>query len=475
MFLPIDNTSEWSTSLFENANLGDKRLNKRLIQLADQLSSNTGDSLSKSCNGDEALLEGGYRFLRNDKVKANDIAIAGYACTAKLASNSNLVLAIDDSTSIVYRHEASKMLGYTTNKVDAKSRGFLIHSTILLDAASEKTLGLISQNRWCRARSDYGKRSSRRALPYKEKESYKWERNSRDTAARLGNQIKNTISVCDREADIFEYIQYKLSNNQRFIVRACQNRVLSTSSTLFKHLSSQTKLGTYKVEVAQKANRKKRIALLELSASSVSFVPPRRYNKEDEPLKEVTLNVVHAKEVTDDPNTALEWILLTTEDITTFTKARQIARYYELRWRIEDFHKAWKSGTNVEKLRLQAVNNLEKMLVILSFVAIRLLQLKEHFEKESVDESNDTNQQSCEGILSTVQWKVLWKTIAKKALPTTPPTAAWAYSAIAKLGGWTNSKRTGKASWATIWDGWFKLNERVSGFLLAQEILTDDL
>ena len=475
MFLPIDNTSEWSASLFEHAKLGDKRLTNRLIQVADQVSSNIGDSLSKSCNGDEALLEGGYRFLRNNKVKANYIAAAGYDSTARIALESKLLLAIDDSTSVVYRHEASKTLGYTTNKVDAKSRGFMVHSTILLDASSEKTLGLISQNRWCRAKSDYGKRNSRSKLPYKEKESYKWERNSRDTAARLGDQISNTISVCDREADIFEYIQYKLSNNQRFIVRACQNRVLSTNTTLFKHLTCQAKLGTYEIEIAQKANRKKRTALLELTTSSVSFVPPKRYNKQDEPLEEITLNVVRAKEVTDDLDNALEWVLLTAEDVTTFTKARQITRYYELRWRIEDFHKAWKSGTNVEKLRLQTVDNLEKMLVILSFVAIRLLQLKEYFEKEPVDKTKSTEQQSCEGIVSTVQWKVLWRTIAKKALPTKPPSASWVYSAIAKLGGWTNSKRTGKASWATIWDGWFKLNERVSGFLLAKEMLETDL
>lgn len=475
MFLPIDNSSEWAASLFDQAKLGDKRLTNRLIQITDQLSSNTGDSLSKSCNGDEALLEGGYRFLRNDRVKTNDIAIAGYDSTARIALNSKLLLAIDDSTSVVYRHEASKLLGYTTNKVDAKSRGFMVHSTILLDAASEKTLGLISQNRWCRPKSDYGKRATRRTLPYKEKESYKWERNSRDTAERLGEQLSNTISVCDREADIFEYIQYKLSNNQRFIVRACQNRVLSTNTTLFKHLASQTKLGTYEIEIAQKSNRKKRTALLELSASKVIFVLPRRYGNQDETLEEITLNVVHAKEITNDPDNALEWILLTTEDISTFDKARQITRYYELRWRIEDFHKAWKSGTKVEKLRMQAEDNLEKMLVILSFVAIRMLQLKEHFEKESIEESKDMEQQSCEGILSSTQWKVLWATIVKKALPTKPPSAAWAYSAIAKLGGWTNSKRTGKASWATIWNGWFKLSERVSGFLLAQEILADDL
>jgi len=38
-------------------------------------------------------------------------------------------------------------------------------------------------------------------------------------------------------------------------------------------------------------------------------------------------------------------------------------------------------------------------------------------------------------------------------LPAEAPKAAWAFKAIAKLGGWTNSKRNNKASWGTIWDG----------------------
>ena len=138
---------------------------------------------------------------------------------------------------------------------------------------------------------------------------------------------------------------------------------------------------------------------------------------------------------------------------------------------IEDFHKAWKSGAGVEKLRMQSAENLEKMIVILSFVAIRLLQLKEYFEEGNSGKSQGKSETPSDEVLSPIEWKLLWSAIEKTALPNKPPTAAWAFKAIAKLGGWSNSKGTGKASWATIWDGWFKLNERVKGFLLAQELM----
>lgn len=392
-----------------------------------------------------------------------------------MAQASQLLLAIEDTTSLVYGHELSKQLGYTSNKVDAKQKGYQVHSTMLMDGNTEKTLGLISQNRWCRERDKYGKRANRTKRLYEEKESYKWEKNSHELASRLGEKIKDTISICDRDADLYEYIQYKVENNQRFIVRACHDRRLENiEDTLFKHLINASILGGYKIEIAQKAGRKKREVELRLSARRVTLVPPKRYNGEDNRLKSITINIVHAKEKDIKSDDYLEWILLTTERINTFEEARKVTRFYELRWRIEDFHKAWKTGTKVENLRMQSKDNLEKMIVILSFVAIRLLQLKEHFEQDSLSKASDSLH-GCDKLLTEPEWKVLWQTTEKKQIPENPPSAAWAFKAIAKLGGWTNSKRTGKASWATIWDGWFKLNERVQGFLLAQKLWKPDL
>lgn len=475
--LEINDASLWSNALFGKANLGDKRLTKRLVQMGTQLSKSTGASLAKSCEGDSALLEGGYRFLRNDSVSAEAIAASGHEATACLADDISLILAIEDTTSVVYPHEVTKELGYTGSKVDAKHKGYLVHSTMLVDATTRKTIGLVAQNRWCRADTDYGKRAHRAKRCYQEKESYKWEKNSKAISERLGaKKMERTLSVCDRDADVYEYIQYKLERNERFIIRACQNRQLTSSrKTLFNYLSDVTPLGKYEVEIAQKSHRKKRKVELSLSASTV-ILPPPAGKRKAEHLKPVTLNVVHAREiVSNSQESALEWVLLTTEDISTFEKTRNITRYYELRWRIEDFHKAWKSGTKVEGLRMQSSENLEKMLVLLSFVAIRLLQLKEHFEQDKFTTLPEGARNKCTEVLNDTEWKVLWRTATKSALPKEPPTASWAFKAIARLGGWTDSKKTGKVSWATIWNGWFKLNERVKGFLLAQQMMAADL
>ncbi len=141
-----------------------------------------------------------------------------------------------------------------------------------------------------------------------------------------------------------------------------------------------------------------------------------------------------------------------------------------MRWRIEDFHKAWKSGVGVEEQRMQSIENLEKMIVILSFVAIRLLQLKEYFEYPAAVSMPD-HSASCDEVLTDAEWKVLWNSVEKKSLPKEIPTAAWAYKAMARLGGWTDSKRTGKAAWSTLWKGWFRLKERLEGLRIAKELM----
>jgi hypothetical protein len=61
-------------------------------------------------------------------------------------------------------------------------------------------------------------------------------------------------------------------------------------------------------------------------------------------------------------------------------EAKQVVHYYELRWRIKDYHKAWKSGVGLERQCFQRVDNPERMLVITAFLAVRLLQLRERLD-----------------------------------------------------------------------------------------------
>ena len=169
----------------------------------------------------------------------------------------------------------------------------------------------------------------------------------------------------------------------------------------------------------------------------------------------------------------LAWLLLTSEPVTCREDALRVLWIYRQRWRIEEFHKAWKSGTGVEALRPRTAANLERGVVILAFVATRLLQLREAVlatEARPDVTPLALGERPCDAFLSQTEWRVLYLAIHKTRPPVVPPNVAWACRALAKLGGWIDTQRTGRPGWQVLWDGLQRLAERVEAHMLALEL-----
>ena len=78
---------------------------------------------------------------------------------------------------------------------------------------------------------------------------------------------------------------------------------------------------------------------------------------------------------------------------------------------------------------------------------------------------------SCETVVTTLQWKVLWlKRRPNTPLPPKPPPLTWVLHELARLGGWMDTKRTGRPGYKALWAGWFRLDEAVEGVLIAQKL-----
>lgn len=453
---------DWASELFGGCELGDPRRTKRLVKLASNYAKNIGSSTVASCDGDESEVEASYRFLRNNNVKPEAIREGGFNSAAQRALKESTLLAIEDTTTLSYKHQAASELGYTSNSPSAKSKGFNVHSILLLSMCSGRSIGLIEQSWYCRDSAMYGKSKNKRTRDYHDKESYKWEHASRAMSKRLGQKIQDVISVCDREADIYDYLFYKLNNKQRFIVRARENRKTTfVGQKLFERVLLTPVLGTYKVKVQQKGGRKARLAVIEYHSASVELVLPKHQKNKGYPPT-LQLNVVAAREVKKDGgDEVLEWIILTSEPVNTAELTRQVLKNYELRWRIEDYHKAWKSGVGVEELRLQSKENLERAGSIFAFIAVKLLQMRE-IALSSPDELNQTIPVTY--LLTTDEWRVLWITTKKSKPPKDLPDIKWAYKSLGKLGGWHDSKRTGIIGWNALWRGWFRLMDKVESY-----------
>jgi hypothetical protein len=126
----IKNTEEWASHLFKNAELGDERGTKRLIKISHQMVSNTGNSIVEA-SGSQACIEGAYRFLRNDKIEADDIATAGLSSLLPDLKQANTILALEDTSTLCYRHNVTKELGHTGAYKQSSSKELLTMPPII--------------------------------------------------------------------------------------------------------------------------------------------------------------------------------------------------------------------------------------------------------------------------------------------------------------------------------------------------------
>lgn len=446
----------WSAYLFRQADLGDARRTKRLVALGRTLAEHAGASVPLSCGTDAALQEGIYRFARNEKISPEAIMAAGFQATKKHLGTGT-ILAVEDSTTLSYHHDVADELGDIGSQ-GRRSQGIWVHSSLLINEATRGTIGLADQQLWIRDPEKYGASKNRHERAFKDKESFKWVRCSENLRSLLGAEVMpRVVEVADREAHIYPHLADKLAHHERFVIRGTGHRLLDDAgATLIKELVATPRRGQVEVEVPQKGGRPARKAVLQLHAICYDLQRPKRAEKTLPDTLRV--NILLAKESTPPSHVEqpLEWLLLTTEPIQTEGDLKRILDWYRERWRIEVFHKAWKTGAGVERLRMQTAGNLKRMAVVMAFVAVRLLQLREMFEqREDVP---------CSRILDDQTWKLLWISTEKTRPPRQPPTGAWAYQALGRLAGWGDTKRTGRVGWETLWNGWVILQERLAAF-----------
>jgi hypothetical protein len=272
--------------------------------------------------------------------------------------------------------------------------------------------------------------------------------------------MRRVITVCDREADVYEYLHFKLASDHRFVVRASSDRSITDDEgergRLFGLLDGAPVRGTLEIEVPQREGRRARRAKLEIRAMRVRLNRPARIPASEAP-EHMGVNVVLAREIgAPSDQEPLQWMLLTNEAINTAEDVERVLAIYRVRWRIEEFHKAWKTGAGLERTRMQTPNAVLLWAVMTAQTAVRLMQLRELF-----DLGLDV---PCDQVLEPLEWRALWIAVEKTRPPKVAPKGAWAMHALGRLGGWTDTKRTGNVGWETLWQGWTKLQERIQGY-----------
>jgi len=448
----------WSRRVFGLCKLGDRRLVQRLLVIGSMFARHPLCTIPECSGGSRALMEGAYRFIENDGVDPDAIAEGGFTSTVTDAADHETLLLVQDTTTLSFTHSVRGELGDLGHPYDHLG-GWLVHNSLLLEGERGHAVGLVDQAWWTRDRATAGKSRDRKKRRYEDKESYKWESASRRSAERLGPELMSrVIMVGDREADGFDFLSYNIDAGQRFVLRVRSDRRLQGEPEhLWAHLESQPSLGTVEVAVQQRGGRKKRVATVHLRSAQVTLPAPS--GKTGDPVK---MWAVYVHE--DDPPDgveALSWMLFTTEAAPDLKSALQVKQFYQWRWKVEEFHKAWKSGCGGEALQMPFADNLRRTLQILAFVGVYLLQLR--------DAANDTPELPCTALLKDEEWRLLWLSTSKQHLPSKPPGMRWAHQTLGRLGGWMDTARTGRVGWKALWKGYVKLTDGIHGWRIMNE------
>jgi hypothetical protein len=449
-----DMPSNWVQSELGAVDLGDKRLNRRLLATAGELAAQPSAPVNQAC-ADWAATKASYRLFRNDRVTAAAILAPHQTQTQARMAEYDLVLAVQDSTYLDYStHPQTTRLG-PIGTPQQQLRGLVQHSTLALTPTG-LPLGVLTQAIWARD-PDAPELSAyeRRTRPIAEKESYKWLTALRETVQQTPSGV-TVVSVCDREADVYELFVEAEHLKTGLLVRATQDRALLDAETgkVWATVTAVPVWGQLQVHVPARHDEPERDAIVAVRCCQVTLKPPwRRQHPDQEPLPPITLDVVLVQEVAPpDKGTPLEWLLLTNVPVQTFADAVERVQWYRCRWHIEVYFKVLKSGCRVEDCRLGDAERLKRFITLTCVIAWRLYWLT-HINRQMPEAP-------CTLVLVEHEWHALYAKMQRTtAFPAQPPTVRQALHWIARLGGFLDRRRDGEPGIITIWRGWQRLQD----------------
>lgn len=453
--------STWATAELMGAELGDIRLGERLVRIAERLSERPEASIPQAC-GSAAETKAAYRFWDNDAVSPGAILEPHRRRTIERSWQHSVVLAVQDTTDVdLSAHAATEGLGYLGS---ASARGLLVHN-VLCVSPEGTPLGLLDQLVWTRPPEQRGKRYSRNAHATSEKESQRWLDGLASAQRHLSHHPR-VVLVGDRESDLFDLFAAPRGENVQLLVRIRDRRRRVAGSV--RHLGdavrqSPPRANTF-LEVPRADDRPSRSACLTLRWTWLRIERPVNHRDRSAPSG-AGLWFVEAREE-NPPRGAkpLCWLLATTLRVETIDEALKVLRWYAYRWRIERFHYVLKSGCGIERHQLATRERMERLLATLSVVAWHVLHL--------TYEARSDPTAPCTRVLTTEQWHVLHRAVhPREPLPGEPPNLATAIRDCARLGGYLARKRDGPPGVKTLWRGWRRLADLVTGYTLALDQL----
>jgi hypothetical protein len=455
---------DWAEQEFGRVRLRDGRHRQRLLVVARDFYAQPQANIPQACQS-RAKTKAAYRLFGHKAVTMEAILSSHYHSTMERIAHQNMkvVLAVQDTTSFNYdTHPDMEGLGPINTRVDG-AQGILMHDTMAYSAEGT-AMGLVDIQVWARDPKEFGKSAKRYERPISQKESYKWLK-SFEAAARLQRQLGSAtavVSVGDREADVYELflLAQKDPLHPKLLIRAEQDRRLKDSdANLWRYMQSQAVAGKRELSVRQKKGRAARRCLLEVRFAPVELRAPKRHPS----LAPIAAWAIYVTEANPPSSKeAIEWMLLTTLEVTSYEQALEKIDWYNKRWGIEEYHRALKSICRIENRQLGDRTVWQNCLAIDLVVAWRI----EHIKKLA----RTAPLAPCSIAFEEHEWQAL---LAFKrpdqALPSIPPNLREITRLTAELGGFLGRSGDGEPGSQTLARGLQRLQDIAAAFLLFKQ------
>jgi hypothetical protein len=441
----IDDANEWARNEFSNLEVGDRRRRCRLIKMA-AVAARSPSGMVARTYASASDRQGAYDLLESKKVTSEALLSSmSIACVDRCAGADRVLVPLDGSSLTLVDRRYAKNFG-AIGSYKTGARGLKVVSAVAISADGTPA-GVCAQRWWTRP-VVRRKRGGSKYRPTDERESRHWVDTIADVHAAFAGSGTSPMCIIDREGDATEMLHAFQSRQMDFIVRSSWDRRLVSpcGSRLRKAIARAKCLGGYKVDVAAGPNRNARVARMKISVTRVTLDLHHDWRGK---RPNITVFAVCAKELSPPPKEkALEWILLTNQSAASLEAAIEIVRCYTFRWRIEEFHKAWKSGAcNVEKMQLRTAEAASTWATLLAAVAIRVERLK-HLARTEPELPASIELSPAE-----IEATIIMKRRQKKRTETIPdsmPTIAQVVLWIAELGSYAGKSSGGPPGAITI-------------------------
>lgn len=436
-----------------DAELGDARRTARATRMLARAAERPGGKLTDVMR-DKAERQGAYDLLEEARVSARALCTSYASATVQRAADAPYVLVAVDGTSLQLTDMAHDKGFGSLGSLQSGARGLKVINALAIDAHGVP-IGLLGQVWWARTNAQRDSRDKRKRnmdRPLSDKETRHWIdafTQAKTAADKVGLRLWFQV---DREGDNRDLLLALKDTGHDFTVRSAWDRFVEATGEdkqkLRLRLANESSAGSYEIAVSGAPGRAPRTAHMVVRAARVTLMMSQRGKSDN--VQPLTLNAVWAVEEGTTPKgeKPLDWLLLTSRSIETFADARAVVDAYTRRWRIEEFHRAWKGSLcRVEETQLRSFEAVTVWATMLANVAARAERLRLLARKQP--------EQPADVELSDVEVRalILLKRESRarnEVIPDGVPTIAKAVLWIAELGGYTGKSSGGPPGAITI-------------------------